>query len=682
MTLRLRLALAAGLASSLLSAPVGAQQPAPGPLVMASTKTCDGLKELMVDTLVYQMLVGYNHYGYGGRFGGRTFDLDQTTNAPTVTAAGGAAPESGPSHHTTTNVQERGVDEADIVKTDGKFVYTVHDNQLVIARTWPVAQTDVVARVTFKTLQPQQLYLRGNEVIVQGTATDALDGWNQGRTRVLVVDVTNRKAPRIKRMLDVEGWSASSRVVGDDLYMVQNNYAQLPPRLQQIAQKAIANVPRADQQTLRPWEIQARLAATMRRSLLASVTHADLTSALPRVRSNGTTRQLACEDLYLPSATNQVGMTTLAKISLTTNAVDLVGAMVSGGTVYSSTDAMYVAAPDYTWNYQGAASYGTQVHKFSLGSKQARPSYVATGRVEGQLLNQFSMSEHQGNLRIATTDWAWNGEQGGNHLFVMRPSGRELRTIGALKGLAKGERIYSGRMVGDKGYLVTFRQTDPLFTLDLSEPTRPRVAGEIKVNGFSSYIHPIGNDLLLTIGQDADDAGRVTGVHLQIFDVKDPAHPTRKFHEKVATRSTYSWSSAQDDHHAFMFDPITNTLAFPMAEQRGSSSFNGLAVYRVDPKHGFQRKGRIDHRTLADPVIAKQCADQKSSNPANAQYYCTETYRNQARMGFGISRSMVVDKYILSLSPVGLEIHALAGLEVAATLGWTKVEATSAIAVQ
>jgi uncharacterized secreted protein with C-terminal beta-propeller domain len=683
MMLRSPLLLAAGLglATSLLSTPGQSQPakqpaPAPGPLVMQSTKSCDGLKDMMVDTAIYQLLVGYGYRG--GYYGRGDISLGvESSRAPSASADAGGAQSAGPSHHTTTNVQEHGVDESDIVKTDGKFVYTVHNNQLVIAKTWPVKQTDVVARVTFKTIQPQQIYLRGNEVIVQGYATDTLPDWNQGRTRVMVVDVTDRKAPRIKRIMDVEGWSTSSRIVGDELYMVQNTWPQLPPRLTEIAQKSIANIPRADQQSLKPWEIQSRLAATMRKSLLANITQKDIASALPRVRSNGTTKQMACEDLYVPKNVNQIGITTLAKISLTTNASDLVGAMVSGGTVYSSTDALYVAAGDYTWNQQGLASYGTQVHKFSLGGKLARPAYIASGRVEGQLLNQFSMSEHKGDLRIATTDWMWNGAQGGNHLFVMRATGRELRTIGALKGLAKGERIFSGRMIGDKGYLVTFRQTDPLFTLDLSVPTNPRVVGELKVNGFSSYIHPMGNDLLLTIGQDADDAGRVTGVHLQVFDVKDPAHPTRKFHEKVATKG-YSSSQAQYDHHAFMYDPITKTLAFPISEGDGSHYFNGLAVYSIDAKKGFKRKGKLDHGALADPVIAQMCKDQKQTN----NYYCTDQYKMQARHGYGITRSMVVDKYILSLSALGLEIHELGDLDVAASLGWAKVEKASAIAIQ
>jgi Beta propeller domain/Vault protein inter-alpha-trypsin domain len=202
---------------------------------------------------------------------------------------------------------------------------------------------------------------------------------------------------------------------------------------------------------------------------------------------------------------------------------DLVGAMVSGGQVYASTESIYVSAPAYIWNQQGYANYQTQIHQFALTKNDGRPTYVASGAVDGQLLNQFSMSEHEGNLRVATTDWNWNGNEGGNHLFVLHANAHHLDTIGAIRGLAKGERIYAGRMFGDKGYLVTFRQTDPLFTLDLSDPRHPKVAGELKINGFSNYIHPMDDNLLLAIGQDADDTGRVQGFHMQVFDVTDPA---------------------------------------------------------------------------------------------------------------------------------------------------------------
>ena len=666
--------------------------PAPATAVMASSTSCDGLRDVMVDTVVHQMVAGRGGYPYPYRQvvsrgrGGRPMPASRGA-APESTAAtnesggrGGGRYEDvadAPSHHTTTNVQERGVDEADIVKTDGRFVYTLHANELVIAKTWPVDKTDVAARVTFKTIQPQELYLRGNEVVVQGYAIKPLDGWNQGRTRVMTIDVTDRTAPKLRRILDVEGRASSSRLVGDDLYLVHNTAVQVPPRLIELAQKTIANIPRADQQSLRPWEVQSRLAQTLRQVLISNVTRADLDGALPRVRSGGTTTQMACADLYIPPNNVQLGVTSLARVSLSDRArIDLVGAMVSGGQVYASTAALYVAAPHYSWTATGGAEYVTQVHKFLLGDERSRPSYAASGMVEGQLLNQFSMSEHNGDLRIATTDWNWQGQQGGNHLFVMRAKGTTLATIGSIKGLAKGERIYSGRMVGDKGYLVTFRQTDPLFTLDLSDPFKPRVVGELKINGFSSYIHPMGDDLLLTIGQDANDQGRVTGVHLQVFDVSNPARPTRKFHEKMAT--PYSWSTAQNDHHAFMFDPVTRTLAFPLVEQGDGSWFNGLAVYTIDPRKGFKRMGKLDHGALADVAFEQACENLRTQNPQHAHHYCSGDHRRQARAQYPVTRSMVVDKYILSLSPIGLEIHELGDLDVAATLSWAKVQKKTA----
>jgi hypothetical protein len=317
------------------------------------------------------------------------------------------------------------------------------------------------------------------------------------------------------------------------------------------------------------------------------------------------------------------------------------------------------------------------VHQFALGDDNKRPSYVASGRVDGMLLNQFSMSEYKGDLRIATTDQNLTS----NNLFVMRPIGKALTVIGSVRGMGKGERIYSGRMVGEQGYLVTFKQTDPLYTLDLKDPTNPKVAGELKVNGFSSYIHPIGDGLLLTIGQDADANGRQQGVHLQVFDVKNPAKPTRKFHEKLGA-GTYS--TAQNDHKAFLWDPKSSTFAVPLVQHSGTESFNGLAVYSLDKKKGFTSKGRVDHGELGTAWLEEQCAAQKKGAPKAkvAQlHYCNPVHQKQYRAQYPISRSIIIDQFILSLSNLGFEIHALADLDDAkATVSWTAVQKKSAIA--
>ncbi len=666
------------LAGLILTASIVSTARADAPLTLTANRSCDGLRDLMVDTLVYQAVetgYGYPYYGYGGG-AYRGVDMPVPAAAPSAAPAAApgaapvqqAAPAPGPSHYTTTNVHEQGVDEADIVKTDGRYIYTVRNGELVIAKSWPVDKTDVVARVTFKTIQPQQLYLHGDELIIQGYPTEQLAGWNQGRTRIVEIDAKDRAAPRVRTIFDIEGYSNSSRLVGDDLYLVQTTYGQLPARLQTLAQTEAQKLRRADQQTLRPWEVKARLAATLRHELYSSITASEVEGMLPRVRAGGAELRLSCDDLYMPPSTTALGFTTLVKLSLGTGRTDMVGAMISGGTVYASTNALYLAAPYYTWNAAGVADYGTQVHEFSLG---AHPQYIASGKVDGQILNEFSLSEYKGDLRIATTDWQWNGQQGGNQLFVLRPFGHELRTIGALRGLAKGERIYAGRMIGDKGYLVTFRQTDPLFTLDLRDPAHPRVAGELKINGFSNYIHPIGDDKLLTIGQDADASGRVKGMQLQVFDVADPENPTRLFRTRLAGQGTYSYSAAQYDPHAFTWDAVTGTLALPMQKYETGQTSSTLAVFHLDMHRGFRRLGSIDHLELARAMASANC------RKGNQPYWCNIT---DAQLSMPIERSIIIDKYVLSISQAGMAIHSLSGLGLAAQLPWARVEQRIALA--
>jgi uncharacterized secreted protein with C-terminal beta-propeller domain len=689
------------------------------PIAMANSRTCDGLRDLMIDTAVHQTVIGQAQPTYYYRHPTRDrvryrrqpidkrkkrravskaaapaadYDFSESSVAPAPATSGYAVSDyageywsaeqptpTGPSHYTGTNNQEKGVEEADIIKTDGKFVYTVRGQELVIAKTWPVDQTSVAARVTFKTLYPQHLFLKGTDVIVQGQTTEAVPGWSeQTHTRLIVVDAANRENPKIKKIVDVEGTTVQSRMVRGDVYLVQASYLTLPPKLIEAAQKAMGNTPRPDNQSLRPWEGQAKLASTLRSALASQVTQRDVDNALPRIRNGTAIKQMACSDLYIPTNNIAMQMTTLAKVSVSDTDSDLVGAMVAGAQIYASPSTLYVTAPQYASTAKGY-EYNTQVHQFSLGDATNRPAYVASGRVDGMLLDQFSMSEWKGDLRIATTDQNLTA----NSLYVMRPNNmtRQLSVIGSITGMGKNERIYAGRLVGEQGYIVTFRQTDPLYTLDLKDPYHPKVAGELKVNGFSSYIHPIGNGLLLTIGQDADANGRQQGVHLQVFDVKDPSKPSRKFHEKLAAGS---YSTAQNDHKSFMWDPKTSTFAVPLVEPaKDGTYFQGLAVYSLDKQKGFTSKGRVDHNALGDDWLDEQCDIQKKAAPKAklaTLYYCNPTYRKQVRGQYPISRSIIIDQFILSLSNVGLEIHGLADMKVKAALSWTKVAQKSALA--
>jgi uncharacterized secreted protein with C-terminal beta-propeller domain len=262
------------------------------------------------------------------------------------------------------------------------------------------------------------------------------------------------------------------------------------------------------------------------------------------------------------------------------------------------------------------------LHKFDI-SNPSKTYYRASGRVPGYLLSQWSLSEYRGVLRVVSTETpAWWGPGGESESFLttLRQRGDGLVQAGRVGNLGRGERVYAIRFVGDVGYLVTFRQIDPLYTLDLSDAERPRVLGELKIAGYSAYLHPIGDDLLLGIGQDADQQGRRLGVQLSIFDVSNPRRPVLLHHAPLGS----GWSEAESDHHAFLFWPKAALVVIPL-EQRAVG-------FHVGRRSGIDKIGQVEH-------------------PRNA----------------AIRRSLVVGETVLTVSDAGVKSNSLATL---ADQGW------------
>jgi uncharacterized secreted protein with C-terminal beta-propeller domain len=245
----------------------------------------------------------------------------------------------------------------------------------------------------------------------------------------------------------------------------------------------------------------------------------------------------------------------------------------------------------------------TDIYKFALNADSV--PFVATGDVPGSIINQFAMDDENGYFRIATTSNAANGTE--NNVFVLKQIDDNLPIVGGAVGLAFSERIYSARFVGNRGYLVTFRQTDPLFTIDLSNPEQPEVKGQLKVPGFSSYLHPIDDNLVIGVGRDATDTGTVKGVKLSLFDVSDLSHPIQlgiyKFESNDSMWRGGNFSAAEWDHHAFSYFPEYKILAMPLLSNTFSSdsrSLGGLEVLKVDPTRGFTYLGRVEHTGQPD----------------------------------------------------------------------------------
>jgi hypothetical protein len=306
---------------------------------------------------------------------------------------------------------------------------------------------------------------------------------------------------------------------------------------------------------------------------------------------------VGCRGVSRPHGFAGLGMVTVLTLDASgpLAVLDSDAILTDGDLVYASPTAMYVATSrwaDPALAVAGEPPRGTTlIHKLDT-SDPAATTYRASGAVPGYLLNQFSMSEHEGHLRAAATEepaW-WSGEAGASHSAVTVLAERDgrLARVGRVEGLGRGERIYAVRFLGDRGYVVTFRQIDPLYALDLSDPAHPAVRGALKIPGFSSYLHPVDESTLIGIGQAADDAGRTQGTQVSLFDVSDPAAPRR-----IAQRALDGdWSEAEADHHAVLWWPATRLLALPVASYDGGGAAVGLTVSR---ETGITPVARVRH---------------------------------------------------------------------------------------
>ena len=276
----------------------------------------------------------------------------------------------------------------------------------------------------------------------------------------------------------------------------------------------------------------------------------------------------------------------------------------SGNNIYSSDKNLYIA---------GNKSTNTIIYKFAYENNGVK--FVAKGEIPGTLINQFSMDERRDYFRIATTEYNYSTvsekvtiEDNGsttskaspaqnkitNNLFIMD---KDMKTVGKLQGLANGEKIYSVRFIGDRAYIVTFMLTDPLFVIDLNNPTSPKILGELKIPGFTNYLHPYDDTHLIGFGMDTTvvneggiDRARPQGMKIAIFDVSNVAKPVQQFMTIVGA-GTYS--EVLSNHKALLFSKDKNLLALPVSNSQQNSQ--GAYIYNIDLVNGIKLKGKISH---------------------------------------------------------------------------------------
>ncbi len=569
-----------------------------------------------------------------GLGGGPIYYGDGRVMAEADTAATDA-PEAGvpaTGGYSGTNTQEIGVDEGDIVETDGRFVYVANTDGLRIVS---VADAEVVAEPGL----PQgshQLLLDGQRLLV---VTSSWSG--SPDTIVSLYDVADPTNPGLLRRSHLEGNVVATRSIdGVARLVISTSFDQRLPFVQP-----------------NQFGLDEESALARNQEIIAG---SNVEDWLPRwfdEAGDGSfgpmQAAVSCENVAAPGEFAGLGLTWIGSIDVQAEGtpVGSAGIVSTGDTVYASTDNLYIATQNWDWQWGGpvplpmpvedglaveegvAVEEGlaveatpepigppdsapeptvtaptettvpdttaldttvpettlppettiaeeptttvptttvpdddsgappTLIHQFRLDDGTAA-TYVASGEVRGRLLNQFAMSEYNGDLRVATTtdNWGDFGDQSESTVYVLRPNGTDLEVISSISGLGKGEQIYSVRFIDDVGYVVTFRQIDPLYVLDLSDPTNPVLDGELKIPGYSAYLHPVGDGLLLGVGQDATEEGRTTGTQLSLFDVSDPTNPQRISTLPIGGQSEVEW-----DHKAFLFWEPDGTIVLPVS---------------------------------------------------------------------------------------------------------------------
>lgn len=503
---------------------------------------------------------------------------------------------SGSDDYSETNIQVEGVDEGDVIKNDGQYIYRINNRKLDLIKAWPVESMSLEARIMFDNsdFYPTDAYINGNRLAILGSAPRKpyIDQCSNV-VRILIYDISNKKNPVLIKDAEVEGYMLSSRRIGDYIYIITNR---------QLLYRILEKV--GEEGALPAWQIND---------------------------GKGFRTPDYSEIGYIPDASASNYIIT-ASINMMDNTKDikLSAFLGSGQNVYMSAENLYISVPvtyyenkpelrrdasgppTFTimpiWHSTRTRIYRLPVSKGVIGEPVA-------GEVQGIIINQFSMDEYSGYFRIGTTDTVWNN--GGNNLYVLN---MDMKLVGSMEGLAKGEKIYSTRFMGKKAYMVTFRTVDPLFVFDLSVPEKPQMTGYLKIPGYSDYLHPYDESHLIGFGKDAlEVSGQpyFLGMKLSLFDVSNPAEPAELFKQIIGDRGTDS--SLLYNHKALLFSREKKLLAFPVSlytvrpenikpgtnvPPQGDFKVQGLCVFDMDLEKGFVYKGIITHYYMTSEMPA------------------------------------------------------------------------------
>ncbi|HZJ78012.1 MAG TPA: beta-propeller domain-containing protein [Clostridia bacterium] len=434
-----------------------------------------------------------------------------------------------------TNTQVEGVDEADTIKNDGKYLYQNFYQGIYIVSLLPADNMKVVSIINLydDNKYANEIYVKGDRLVVVGHVLEK-DPWltdfphedvgiypyySQSNVFVNIYDISDKSDVKLKTEFFQDGTYVSSRLIENNLYLIS---------------QYMADVESNKEEDYVPSSGYSEDVQTVPANDIYIVGNPDIASYL---------------------VTSGINIETAGK-KTKTNTKAVFGA---GGEAYCNTESLFVAVGrtkriGNITNYQAEIyspaqyDYYTEIYRFDLN--KGRIEYKCNGKVGGTIKNQFSMDEYNNHFRIATTDYDDKGVESSG-VYILD---KDLKIVGSLTGLAEKERIYAVRFIGETGYIVTFERVDPLFVIDLSDEKKPKLLGELKITGFSEYLHPVGENMLIGIGHDGDEEGQKNGIKISLFDVSNPAKPSEidKYIIDIDSQSYYIDTTAWYNHKAVM----------------------------------------------------------------------------------------------------------------------------------
>ena len=510
----------------------------------------------------------------------------EALNQASDKASAGAG--SGPSHSSTNN-QVEDIEEGDIVTTDGQFIYSILDNQVVITDATK-SNLKIASKIILDSNSyPTQLMMHNDMLIV---ITDQYietkkDGYVSGisMTKAAFYNVKDAANPKLIREIGQDGYMNGVRKYDNTLYIVTNKTPDY-------------------------W-------------LLAEQTGVELRPYTYDSEEGEELEPMEIDNLTILPGSSEPNYTIITAIDLAnfeSSKVQTEGFLGGSSALYMSKEALYLTAVNYLpiTTFEGNASTkiaadmaimpiratDTDIYKFVIDGTNVE--FKATASIKGSILNQFSMDEHEGYFRVATTEgnvFLDGDEPTKNHLFIYNEN---LEKVGEVTDLAKGEKIYSARFMGDKAYIVTFKQVDPLFVIDLQNPEKPAVLGELKIPGFSNYLHPLDENHLIGIGYDTenrvdDDTKEpfttTTGIKISLFDITDYANPKEQDTVVIGGRGTHS--EVEYNHKALFRNEQYSYFGFPVIVYEGKGEYDveykgsGAVVYEITAEKGINLKGDL-----------------------------------------------------------------------------------------